>query len=104
MWVADRAHRSHFVHQHLVDVKATGGIENHHIVSAKTACLHRALRNVDRLLPVDDGQGRDLRLLAENGQWLLRGRAIYIERRHQYFFLVAGLQPQAEFRRRGGLT
>ena len=58
----------------------------------------------DRLLAVNDGQGRNLRLLAENGQLLLCGWAIYIERRHQYFFLVAGFQPQAEFRRRGGLT
>ena len=82
MRLTDTANGGDLVHQHFVDMQAAGGIQDDHIVAAETTGLHRAFRNINRLLAVDDRQGGDIGLFTQDRQLLLRGRAIDIERRH----------------------
>ena len=62
----------HLVHQLLIDVEAARGIEHQHVEALKLRRLHGALRNLDRLLPGDDRQGRDVDLATEDGELFLR--------------------------------
>ena len=97
-------HRLHFVHQLLVDVEASSRIEQQHIKALQLCGLHRALGDVDGLLPLHDRQGRDFGLRSERCKLLLRGRAVNVERRHQDLFALLRLQHLRDFRGRGGFT
>jgi hypothetical protein len=55
-------------------------------------------------LAFDDRQGRDVDLLAQDAQLLLRGRAARIERGHQTFFLSRVVRRLSQLGRGGGLT
>ena len=97
-------HRLHLVHQLLVDVEAARGVEHQDVEALKLGRLHRALRDFDRPLTRDDRQGRDVDLLAEDGELFLRGGAIDVERRHQHLFALFFLEPLGDLGGGGGLT
>ena len=56
---------------------------------AQSGGLHGAASDIDRVLAGDDRQRRDLDLLAELAQLLLRGRAPRVERGHQNLLVLA---------------
>ena len=89
----DIRHRLHLVHQRLIDVQATGGVEHHYVEALELCRLQRAPGDIDRLLTGNDRQSRDIRLRAQHRQLFLRGRALDVQRRHQHllalFFLEA---------------
>src|SRR5690606_15409471 len=66
--------------------------------------FERAPGDVDRLLTLNDRQGRNFDLLAKNLQLFLRGRAIDVERRHQRLLAVLLADQLAELGGRGCLT
>ena len=80
-----RFDRGHFAHQGFIDIGPPCGIEHHHIKAAQLAGLYGAFGNIDRRLPVDDGQGFNFNLLTQNFQLLHRGGALGIQRGHQDF-------------------
>ncbi|MCY1173700.1 hypothetical protein D9M73_138680 [compost metagenome] len=96
--------RAHFVHQRLIDVQATGGIEHQDIIALQLRRLQCAPCDIDRLLPGDDRQGRNLGLRAEHRQLLLRIRAVDVERRHQHLLALLLGEAQRDLRGRRGLA
>src|SRR5258708_4027562 len=93
------AHRDHFEHQLLVGVEAAGSVENDDIVAFEPPDLERAPGDGDGPLAGDDRQARDAGLAAENGELLLRRRAVDVERGEQDLLLVAVLETQRQLRR-----
>ena len=79
----DGGHRLHLRHQRLIDVQPPGGIEEQHVETLQAGGFQGAAGDVDRLLALDDRQGRDLGLFAKHRQLLLRGGPLYVERGHQ---------------------
>ena len=63
---ADATDCGNLIHQHLIDVKSARCIEDHYIITAKTSRLHRAFRNIDRLLSIDDWQRHDFGLFTQD--------------------------------------
>ncbi len=78
----------HLLHQLFVERDAAGRIEDHDVVAAELGSRHGAVGDLQRRLPSDDRQRRNLRLLAEHAQLLLRRRTPRIERRHQDLLAV----------------
>ncbi len=85
-------------------MEAARGIEHQHVEALKLRRLHGALRNLDRLLPGDDRQGRDVDLATEDGELFLRGGTIDVERRHQHLLALLVLQPLRDLRGRRRLA
>ena len=83
-----RGDRLHLVHQRLIDMQPAGRVEHQHVIALQLRGVERAAGDLDRLLAGDDRQGRDLRLAAEHGELLLRGRAGDVERGHQDLLAV----------------
>ena len=94
----------HFGHQRFIDMQAARGIEQQHVKILEPRGFHRAPRDIDRLLARDDREGRNLRLLAEHRQLLLRGRAVDVERCHHRLLAVLFAQQLAELGGGGGLA
>ena len=102
--LGDVAHLGRLAHQVVVDVRAPGGIEQHHVVAGELGRLQRAAGDLLRRLAGDDGQRIDLGLLAQHAQLLLRRRPAHVERGHQHFLLVAIGEPVADLGAGGGLA
>ena len=79
-------------------MEAARGVEHQDVITLQLRGLHRALRDLDRLLARDDRQGRDVDLLAEDGELFLRGGAVDVERRHQHLLALLVLQPLRDLR------
>ncbi len=67
-------HLGHLDHQLFVERRAAGGVEHHDVVAAELGRLDRPLGDLQRRLPGHDRQRRDVGLLAEHAQLLLRRR------------------------------
>ena len=100
----DIGHRLHLVHQRLIDMQATGGVEHDDVEALQLGRLQRALGDVDRLLARDDRQRRDIGLGAKHRQLFLCRRALDVERRHQHLLAVLFLQPLCDLGGGGGLA
>ena len=100
----DVAHLGCLAHQVVVDVRAPGRIQQHHVVGGKLGRLQRAAGDLLRRLAGDDGQRIDLGLLAQHAQLLLRRRPAHVERGHQHFLLVAIGEAVADLGAGGGLA
>ena len=98
--VRDVGDRLHLVHQRLVDMESTRGVEHQNVIALKLGRLHRAPGDIDRLLTLNDRQRRDIDLRAERRQLLLRVRAIDVERRHQHLFPLASALAEIGLPRR----
>ena len=94
--IGDRGDGLHLLHQRLIDMEATRGVEQQHIIALELRGLERAPRDVDRLLALNDRQGRDRGLRAEYRKLLLCGRTIDVERRHHDLLAVLLGQPFGE--------
>ena len=104
MGAGDLLDGGRFRHQLFVDMGAAGGIEQEHVIAAASGGFDRALGDGRGSFAGNDGERGDARLLAEHAELLLRRGAPRIERGHQHFLLVAGLEPLAELGGGGGLA
>ena len=73
-------------------MQATSSVEHDNIMPTQLGGLQGALGNINGHLPLNDRQGRNLGLFTEQFELFLGGRATYVERGHQHFFLVLVLQ------------
>ncbi len=94
----------HLRHQRLVDVGAPRGVEQHDVIALEPRRGFRALGDVDRVLAGNDRQRVDADLPAENGELLLRGRPLHVERGHQHLAPVALEQALGDLRGGGRLA
>ena len=83
---------------------AAGGVEQQHVIAAELGGFQRAGRDLRGRLAGDDGERGDAGLLAEHAKLLLRRGPPRVERGHQHFLLVAGLEALAELGRGRGLA
>jgi hypothetical protein len=106
--IGDRSDRLHLVHQRLIDVKPPRRVEQQHVEALQPRRLQRPPRNLDRLLPGNDRQRRDLSLPAEHRELLLRRRSGDIERGHHDLLAAAPAlsvrQPLGDLGGGGGLA
>ena len=86
------AHRDYFLHQHLVDVKAAGGIENDNVIAFAPADIERALGDRDRALQRDYRKRSHRDLPCQHRQLFLRRRAVHVERGQQHLAPLALFQ------------
>ena len=100
----DLLDRGDLRHQLVVDMRATRGVEQQHVVAAELGRFQRARSDLGRAFAGDDGERGDARLLAEHAELLLRRGTPRVERSHQDFLLVAGLETARELRRRRRLA
>ena len=97
-------HRLHFVHQLLINVQTACGIEDEDVKTLQFCRLHRPLGDIDRHLPLNDWQSRNLCLRTKRGQLLLRSGTIDVKRGHEDFFALLSLQHLGDFSSRRGFT
>ena len=90
--------------QLFVDLQAAGGVEHVDVIAAKAGLRLGALGDGDRVLALDDGQGVDADLRAEDRQLLHRGGAVDVERGHQHALAVALLETLGQLGGGGGLA
>ena len=98
------ADRLHLVHQDFVDVQASGSVEHVDVIAAERRLLFGAPGDLHRGFALDDGQGIDADLGAEDGKLFHRGGTVGVERRHQDALAVLFRQALGELRRRRRLA
>ena len=86
--VRGRLDLGHLGHQRFVDVGTAGGVQHHHVVALQARGLLGPLRDLDRCLANHDRQRVDADLAAEDGELLLSGRPLHVERGHQDALLL----------------
>ena len=78
-------------------MQTAGGVKQHHIKALELCGLQRASCDIDRLLPLDNRQGRHIGLPAKHSQLFLRGGAMDIKRGHHHFLAAPfGQSPLAQ--------
>ena len=92
-------HRYDFVHQLVVDVEASGCIENQDVVAVDHGFVLRPQRDFDRRLALADGQGADPGLLPEYFKLLHGCGTPNVEGSHQDFLVVGFGNALRNFRR-----
>jgi hypothetical protein len=102
--VGEFLHLRDFGHQSFIDMLASRGVEDEHVVAADLGGGERAPGDVGGALAQDDGERRDARLLAQDLELLHGGRAVDVQGRHQHALLVFGLQQARELGRSRGLA
>ena len=104
MRLSGLCHGLHLVHQRLVDVEAAGRVEHQHVEALQLRGVERAPGDLHRRLAGNDRQRRDIRLAAEHGELLLRGRTGDVERGHQDLLAVLFGEPLGELGGAGRLA
>ena len=97
-------HRYDFVHQLVVDVEASSGVEHQDVVAVDNSLALCPQRDFDRRLARADGQGADSRLPPQNFKLLHGCGAPSIEGSHQDLFAVGFDNALRNFRRRRRLA
>ncbi len=82
--------------QVVVDMQAAGGVEHVDVVAAEAGLGLGALGDRDRVFALDDRQGVDADLRAEDGELFHRRGAVGVERGHQHLLALALLQALGE--------
>ena len=77
------------VHHVGIDMQATGGIDQHHVVELDTRVLHRRFGDGHRLLGGVGGEEIDPDFLGQRFQLVDGGRTIDVGRDHQHLLLLA---------------
>ena len=81
-------------------MQAASGVEDQDIKALQLCSLHRTLCNVDGLLPLHNRKRRNFCLGTKRRQLLLCGRTIDVQRSHQDFLALLGLQHLRNLGRR----
>ena len=66
------------VHHVLVDMKPTGGVDEHHVVSVFDSVRNSLLRDLDRFYLVPELEHRNVELSADDLELLYRRRTVYV--------------------------